>query len=164
MYTYFVLAETTRLIKIGKARNVQARLKALKSVSPDVLTLLAVVDGSVYPEDELHRRFDANRKHGEWFVPTPELLAFISKQGTTPVPTPRPKPPSFSKILTPGAIGNLILAYRKQAGLDQQTLADMARVSRQFLIQLEHGKPTAQIGKVFDVINALDIPLRAVTK
>jgi transcriptional regulator with XRE-family HTH domain len=44
---------------------------------------------------------------------------------------------------------------RKEAGLRQDELAGVAGVGVRFLVQLEHGAETSQIGKVFKVLAAL---------
>lgn len=52
---------------------------------------------------------------------------------------------------------------RKTKGYSQQEFADLAGVGRRFVSDLENGKPTAEIGKVLQVLTALglDLELRA---
>ena len=52
-------------------------------------------------------------------------------------------------------IGAEIRRMRKEAGLRQDQLAGVAGVGVRFLVQLEHGVETSQIGKVFKVLAAL---------
>ena len=59
-------------------------------------------------------------------------------------------------------IGNFVRTTRKQQGLRQNELAAAANVGVRFLIELESGKDTAQIGKVLSVLQALGIDLRLV--
>lgn len=59
-------------------------------------------------------------------------------------------------------IGNFIRTTRKQQGLRQSELAAAANVGVRFLIELEGGKDTAQIGKVLSVLQALGIDLQLV--
>jgi len=59
-------------------------------------------------------------------------------------------------------IGNFVRTTRKQQGLRQNELAAAANVGVRFLIELEAGKDTAQIGKVLSVLQALGIDLRLV--
>lgn len=59
-------------------------------------------------------------------------------------------------------IGNFIRTTRKQQGLRQNELAAAANVGVRFLIELEGGKDTAQIGKVLSVLQALGIQLSLV--
>ena len=57
------------------------------------------------------------------------------------------------------AIGAIVREERKATGLLQTELAAVSGVGVRFLIELEAGKPTAQIGKVIDVLNALGCSL-----
>jgi y4mF family transcriptional regulator len=66
-----------------------------------------------------------------------------------------------STIETPAAAGAIIRARRTARGLSQQTLADMAGVSRKFLIDLEAGHDRAELGKTLAVMAALDLTLAA---
>jgi y4mF family transcriptional regulator len=63
------------------------------------------------------------------------------------------------KTLTPAAIGALIRKTRKDAGLRQDELAGAAGVGLRFIVDLEAGKPTAQIGKTLQVLAALGCSL-----
>jgi hypothetical protein len=76
---YFVRARTTGLVKIGCTSNLDGRVKELKSMSGDVLDLLGTEPGGIARERELHRQFSDHRKHGEWFAPAAELLAYIKQ-------------------------------------------------------------------------------------
>ena len=46
-------------------------------------------------------------------------------------------------------------AARKAAGLRQYELAGAAGVGLRFVVELEAGKPTAQLGKTLEVLRAL---------
>lgn len=59
------------------------------------------------------------------------------------------------RMLTPAEIGRIIRTTRKDAGLRQDELAGAAGVGLRFLVELERGKPTAQIGKTLQVLHAL---------
>jgi hypothetical protein len=79
-WVYFVQAHCGS-IKIGRARDVQFRLKELQCANPHKLTLLAVaVDGG--NEVQYHRKFAAHRLLGEWFAPHPDILAEIERLTT----------------------------------------------------------------------------------
>jgi HTH-type transcriptional regulator/antitoxin HipB len=54
-------------------------------------------------------------------------------------------------------LGNYVREQRREAGLTQADLAAQARVSRRWLSDLEGGKSTAEVGRVFKVIAALDM-------
>ena len=53
------------------------------------------------------------------------------------------------------ALGAEIRRLRKAAGLRQDQLAGVAGVGLRFLVELEGGKDTSQIGKVFRVLRVL---------
>ncbi len=57
--------------------------------------------------------------------------------------------------MTPEQIGITIRELRKRQGLRQDQLAGAAGVGLRFLIELEAGKETAQLGKTLAVLNAL---------
>lgn len=65
------------LIKIGWTVNPTDRLETLQSMSPVILRILATMPGSMRTEQELHQRFGVHRRHGEWFEPADDLVAFI---------------------------------------------------------------------------------------
>lgn len=75
---YFIAAYRG-LIKIGVAKDVQARLRALQTGSGVALTLLATVPGSYALERHYHQRFASRRRHGEWFARHPSLMAEIGR-------------------------------------------------------------------------------------
>jgi len=60
-------------------------------------------------------------------------------------------------MMTPTDIGTTIRAARKAQGLRQDELAAAANVGVRFLIELEGGKETAQLGKTLAVLAALGI-------
>ncbi len=60
-----------------------------------------------------------------------------------------------TRTLTPSDIGDIVRAARKTAGLRQYELAGAAGVGVRFIVDLEAGKPTAQIGKALQVLQAL---------
>lgn len=54
-------------------------------------------------------------------------------------------------------LGQLVRRVRKQSGLRQDELAGAAGVGIRFIVDLESGKPTLQIGKVLYVLDTLGI-------
>ncbi|MEE9328684.1 MAG: helix-turn-helix domain-containing protein [Parvularculaceae bacterium] len=62
-------------------------------------------------------------------------------------------------MMTTADIGKLIRQTRNQQGLRQDELAAASNVGVRFLIELEAGKETAQIGKILSVLTALGIEL-----
>jgi DNA-binding XRE family transcriptional regulator len=53
--------------------------------------------------------------------------------------------------------GRAVLTARKAAGLRQEDLALLANVGRRFVIDLEAGKPTCEIGRALQVAEVLRI-------
>ena len=75
---YFIQGEQTKLVKIGKTRNVWNRIEQMQSLSPDLLNVVAVMNPAEAKTDaqreaELHRRFFSYNVHGEWFEGAPVI-------------------------------------------------------------------------------------------
>ena len=64
-------------------------------------------------------------------------------------------------IRTPADLGAVIRDRRRQLKLDQAAFASRIGVSRQWVIQIEHGRPRAELGLVLRALDALDIQLDA---
>jgi len=62
-------------------------------------------------------------------------------------------------IESPETLGLAIKARRKELGLNQTELADVARVTLRLVSELERGKPTAQLDGILRVLAALGIEL-----
>lgn len=62
-------------------------------------------------------------------------------------------------IRTPKDIGLLIRDHRRARSLSQQQLADLVGVSRQWVVEIERGKPRAELALVLRTLQALDIQL-----
>jgi HTH-type transcriptional regulator / antitoxin HipB len=65
------------------------------------------------------------------------------------------------RIRTPTDLGALIRDRRSKLGLDQKSLAAKVGVSRQWIVEVEKGKPRAEIGLVLRTIDSLGIQLAA---
>jgi hypothetical protein len=76
---YFIRASETGPIKIGfTSGNPHDRSASLQTGNHEKLVIVAVIfDVLPSRERELHERFSKYRRHGEWFDPGPELVAFI---------------------------------------------------------------------------------------
>lgn len=61
--------------------------------------------------------------------------------------------------LTPAAVGEIVRSTRKACRLRQDELAGAAGVGLRFIVELEAGKPTAQLGKTLQVLSALGCSL-----
>lgn len=59
--------------------------------------------------------------------------------------------------LTPEELGQLIKQTRRSLGVTQKVLAMTSGTGLRFIIELEKGKPTCQIGKVLMVLHTLGI-------
>ncbi len=57
------------------------------------------------------------------------------------------------------SLGKAIQTQRKQFGLSQTKLADLAGVSLNLVSQVEAGKSTAQISKLLDILHAMGLRL-----
>jgi HTH-type transcriptional regulator / antitoxin HipB len=62
-------------------------------------------------------------------------------------------------IRTPADLGALIRDRRSHLGMDQASLAKAVGTSRKWLIEVEKGKPTAQIGLILRTLRVLRISL-----
>ena len=78
-------------------------------------------------------------------------------------PSPPAAVPVASAPITIGEIGKRVRAARKAMGMTQQRFADLAGVGRRFLIELEQGKPSLEIGRVLAVCHAAGIKLGFLT-
>jgi Meiotically Up-regulated Gene 113 (MUG113) protein len=75
---YFIQGDHSKLVKIGKTVNIVQRLNVLRGAGPDQLTVLAVIPNE-NDDHKYHERFADAWSHGEWFHPSPDLLAFIGR-------------------------------------------------------------------------------------
>lgn len=64
-------------------------------------------------------------------------------------------------IRTPADLGAAIRARRVALGLDQAGLASRVGVARQWVVKIESGKSTAEVGLVLRTLNALGLQLEA---
>jgi transcriptional regulator with XRE-family HTH domain len=69
---------------------------------------------------------------------------------------PNPSPRRF-RIYTPASLGDAIRHYRTGAGLTQAQLAAAAGLQRSYLSELENGKETEQLKRVFRVLRQLGV-------
>lgn len=57
-------------------------------------------------------------------------------------------------------VGEEVKAVRKGLGVTQKELALTSGTGSRFIIELEKGKPTCQLGKVLTVLNTLGIAIK----
>ncbi len=62
-------------------------------------------------------------------------------------------------MTTPSDIGEIVRRARKGMGLRQDELAAAAGVGLRFVVDLERGKPTVQLGRTLGVLGALGLDL-----
>jgi y4mF family transcriptional regulator len=70
----------------------------------------------------------------------------------------------ITTVSDPAGLGRAIRDARRALGITQPNLALAAGVGVRFLVEIESGKPTAQIGKVMRVLSALGVELQLVTR
>ena len=75
---YFIKTADRGFVKIGQARDPEARLKQLQTASPDELEIIATIpDYYGDTEKELHARFKDDRYRGEWFRYSREIRQYL---------------------------------------------------------------------------------------
>lgn len=67
--------------------------------------------------------------------------------------------PATRPITAARDLGLVIRARRRDLALNQQMLADKVGVSRQWLIEIERGKPRAEVALILRTLAALDLRL-----
>lgn len=81
---YFIQSDLPNgRVKIGRTRRAKLgiRLRSIQAMSSEPLRLLATLEGPVTIERSLHMRFEVERQHGEWFLPSRRLLEYITQIG-----------------------------------------------------------------------------------
>jgi T5orf172 domain len=78
-YVYFIENTHDSLIKIGKSRDPEKRLRSLQTGSGFALKLIArkFVPKMLEAEQRLHELFEKDQLEGEWFLPSSKLLKYI---------------------------------------------------------------------------------------
>ena len=69
-----------------------------------------------------------------------------------------------TKINNPKELGQQLLKERKSLKLTQKEISEFSDVGRKFIIELEKGKATAQLGKVFELLNSLGLELHLIKR
>lgn len=83
-FIYFIFNEPSQAIKIGLAKDVEKRLKALQTSNSTKLRLIKTVqvvgrEGAQTLEKALHKQFDHLRLNGEWFKAESDLFNYIEE-------------------------------------------------------------------------------------
>ena len=71
---------------------------------------------------------------------------------------------SLTKINNPEELGQYLLKERKRLKLTQKEISEFTDVGRKFVLELEKGKSTSQIGKIFEVLNGLGLELHLIKR
>jgi hypothetical protein len=82
-YVYFVQAGTDGPVKIGFTTSPSLRLSAIQIGSAKRLRLVCAVPGGRCLEMALHKAFAGAQMSGEWFKPTPKLVAMMAELAET---------------------------------------------------------------------------------
>ena len=69
-----------------------------------------------------------------------------------------------TKITNPKELGYRLLQERKRLKLTQKEISEFTDAGRKFILELEKGKSTAQIGKIFEVLNGLGLELHIIKR
>lgn len=76
--TWIYFVRVGDAVKIGRAKDLGARLRLLRVDNADEVQLLAKIRGTVAGEKEIQDLFHKSRIRGEWFRETPELIEFAT--------------------------------------------------------------------------------------
>lgn len=76
-FVYFIRSGTNGPIKIGRTKNAKERRHALQLATHSPLTLLATMRAPFWAEGYLHQFYSDERIRGEWYRPSPRLVAFL---------------------------------------------------------------------------------------
>lgn len=92
-YVYFI--RQGDMVKIGRARNVSARLGNLQTAHHTELMLVGCILADEAKEVEIHNQFREHRVRGEWFRLDADLIRFIATlpafEDREPTRTPSPE-------------------------------------------------------------------------
>lgn len=84
-YVYFFLGSDTDRMKIGHAKDVEARFRAIQTGCSEELLFFGMIPAVDPPalERALHKRFAKDRLHGEWFTTSADIVEFVEAYGYT---------------------------------------------------------------------------------
>ena len=67
--------------------------------------------------------------------------------------------PSYGRVHSPQAIGQLARQERKRQGLTMDEVYSASGLTTRFLSEFERGKPNASLGRVMDTLQALGLEM-----
>lgn len=138
----------------GDVRKRLASYQAGMQEAPTV-SLVVLCDDSQSLEAHLHNSLADKRiaAYGsEWFMTTPETV--LSSALGYQIPSNEPL-----RISSTQSLGKAIRAARIRQGLSQKDLAKMNFTNQAWISEIENGKNSAEIGRVFGVLFSLGIEL-----
>lgn len=127
-------------VKIGFTNDIRRRLAQLQVSSPHKLKLVALFEGDVFKEQELHKQFSSYWSCGEWFDKCEELTKYAEshsqdllwKHGYLPNESHSPigliKTARYKNGITMEGLAEK-LGITKQAVLDMETREVQGRIS-----------------------------------
>lgn len=74
---YFAQSVAGGPVKIGHSNDPEARVASLQTAHADTLRIIGTIPGGRAVETALHASFADDRIGGEWFRPSPSLVAFM---------------------------------------------------------------------------------------
>ena len=159
---YFI-KDHTGPIKIGyTSKPIAQRLSALRTNTPNTLTVLKTMRGSQKDEKKLHEQFAHLRLYGEWFSPSAELLQFIEtrpREDGNPYHEPAHEEcmMSANSLTALKLIGDLVAVARKRRELSVSEMADRIGIDRRTLTQLEKGNYAVSLGIFIQSLDFLNL-------
>jgi hypothetical protein len=78
---YVIRARPSGKLKIGQAVHAERRLEYLQTGTWERLELILTIPDDRNLERDLHKRFASDRLAGEWFEPSPAILAWLREMG-----------------------------------------------------------------------------------
>lgn len=83
-WVYFIQSADSREVMIGfTTRDVESRVREMQTGHPSEILILAKTRGPVTLERELHKKFEKHSRRGEWFLPHPDLMSYITAISAT---------------------------------------------------------------------------------
>lgn len=64
-----------------------------------------------------------------------------------------------ARITGPASLGSILREARTMRGLTQQALSDELGVSKRYIVEMEQGKPTKAIERLFDYLRETGVTL-----
>jgi len=118
-WLYALRADTDPgLIKLGRARELKARMIGIQTQCPVALKLIAACSAPAGTKAILHQLLAEDRQHGEWFLPSAGVLEIVAKL---------PK----GGMLTPSAVHDLAPGIDCQALFLAASRRSMSREQRE---------------------------------